>query len=172
MKGRYFWALVLVVVGVWILLGNLGILPGFSWGVFVPIVLILIGLAIILSRTGRAGEFQQVTDSLALEGATSARIVFKHGAGRLRVGAGAPAGQVLAGTFAGGVEKETVRHGETIDVTLRTPSQEWSSWVFPWNWSGRGGGFEWDVRLSSEPGLAPDSRPARERAGWTSRVCA
>jgi hypothetical protein len=51
MKGRYFWALVLVVVGVWILLGNLGILPGFSWGIFIPTLLILAGLVIILSRT-------------------------------------------------------------------------------------------------------------------------
>lgn len=154
MRGRYFWALVLVVVGVWILLSNLGILPGFSWGIFVPILLILVGLAMILSRTGRAAEFQRVPDSLALDGATSARITFKHGAGRLLVAAGAPAGQMLAGTFAGGVEKEAVRRGETIDITLRTPAQEWSSWVFPWNWSGRGSGFEWDVHISPEPGLA------------------
>ena len=80
MKGRYFWALVLVVVGVWILLDNLGILPGFRWGVFVPILLILAGLAMILSRTGRAVGLREVTDSLALDGATFAQITFKHGA--------------------------------------------------------------------------------------------
>ena len=154
MKGRYFLAPVLVVVGVWLLLNNLGILPAFSWGIFVPILLILMGLAMILSRTGDSVELQQVTDSLALDGATTARITFKHGAGRLRVGAGAPVGQVLAGTFAGGVEKKTVRRGDTIDLTLRPPTQEWSSGLFPWNWSGRSGGFEWDVRLSAEPGLA------------------
>jgi hypothetical protein len=153
MRGRHFWALALVVAGVWILLDNLGVLPGFRWGIFLPILLILAGLAMILSRTGRTAEFGQVADSLALDGATSAQITFKHGAGRLRVSGGAPGGMVLAGTFAGGVEKETARRGETLDVALRTPAQGWSGWAFPWNWSGRGGGFDWDVRLSPDVGL-------------------
>jgi hypothetical protein len=141
-----------VVVGVWVLLYNLGVLPAFSWGIFGPVILILIGLSLLLGR-GRGGEHRRDTVSVPLEGATSATVVFKHGAGKLRVSAGAPTDPLVAGTFVGGLDPEVTRHGGAVEVTLRTPSHEWGAWAFPWNWWGRDAGFDWDVTLNPGPVL-------------------
>ena len=50
---RNLLALVLIVAGVFALLANLGVLWWFSWGIFWPALLILIGAAVLIGRALR-----------------------------------------------------------------------------------------------------------------------
>lgn len=55
-RDRQMWgALVLIAVGLIFLVDNLGIIPRFEWGIFWPVILIVIGLALIWRRWGRGG---------------------------------------------------------------------------------------------------------------------
>jgi len=141
---RVFWPLMLVAAGVLFLLDNLGWLPGNAWNWIWPIVLIAFGLSLLLRRG--AGP-EPVEDSTSLDGATSARLNFKHGAGTLALSNGAGPDELYHGEFGGGVDKHLNRQGDHVDVTLQARQQDWVQWMFPWNWAGRRG-FDWSVRLS------------------------
>jgi len=148
MRARYLWAIVLIVIGVWFLMDNLGFFGGRAWSIFWPIVLIVVGLGFLLSRY-RPARFVGVEDHLALDGATSAKITFRHGAGRLNLTAGADPGRLYSGSFGGGIDKQVRRTGDTLDVVLQPSQQDWARWVVPWNWFGSRTGLDWDLRLVS-----------------------
>jgi fatty acid desaturase len=40
-----FWAVVLVLIGLFALLANLNIIPGLNWDIFWPVLLIIIGVS-------------------------------------------------------------------------------------------------------------------------------
>jgi hypothetical protein len=147
MRSHYFWPITLILLGVLLLLDNLGILPGGAWGWIWPIVLIWLGLSLLLGRRGRA-RFELVEDSLPLDGATSARMKLRHGAGRLVVRAGAAPALLFAGTFGGGVDKHVDRSGDLLDVVLQAAAQDWTRWMGPWNWGGQPGGLNWTLGLN------------------------
>jgi hypothetical protein len=116
-----------------------------------PVVLIAVGVGIVLTaipasrgRSDEKGRSEQV--AVPLQGATEARVVLKHGAGRLRVGSEASAGSVLEGRFGAGVETRVDRRGQRVDVVLDGPVRDW--W-FPWNWGPRGM-LDWDVELARD----------------------
>jgi hypothetical protein len=148
MRARYLWAVVLIVVGVWFLLDNLGVLGHRAWSIFWPIALIVVGLGLLLSRY-RPARFVAMGDHLALEGATVAKITFRHGAGRLNVTAGAGTGLLYSGSFGGGIERKVRRVGDALDVVLQPSQQDWARWIVPWSWFGARAGMDWDVRLGS-----------------------
>jgi hypothetical protein len=148
MRPRYFWPLVLIVLGVLLLLDNLGLLPGSAWGYIWPSLLILLGLSLLLARRG---SLETVEDSTPLDGAGSAAVTFRHGAGELTVRGGAPPEQAYVGQFGGGVDKRVSRAGDRLDVTLQARSDDWWRWMGPWNFSR---GLEWNVQLNSAVPLA------------------
>ena len=52
-RREYFWPLVLVVVGVYLLLNNLGLLDWLRFEIVWPILLILLGVWLIIRRQRR-----------------------------------------------------------------------------------------------------------------------
>lgn len=149
MSSRLFWPLFLVAVGVLFLLDNFGWLPGNAWNWLWPLLLIFFGLSLLLRRG--AGP-EPVEDSASLDGATSARLTFKHGAGVLALHGGAGPDELFHGVFGGGIDKRLDRHGDHVEVTVQAREQDWAQWMIPWNWGGRG--FDWDVRLTPAARLA------------------
>jgi len=129
------------------------VLPeGFSVG---PVVLIAVGVAVLLAALPVAeGAIPSTTESIPLEGATSARVALRHGAGRLTVVPQSDPGILLRGTFHGGVDRKIRRDGGGVEISL---DQTWRGW------SGRGWrhgvrGFEWTVGLTNAIPLSLDVR--------------
>ncbi|MFB3739214.1 MAG: LiaI-LiaF-like domain-containing protein [Candidatus Velamenicoccus archaeovorus] len=163
------WPLVLIAIGVWLFLERL-LFGGWWQGSFAgalvliaiggvsflqdvdaisedvsvwPVVLIAVGLAVVLSampsRGRRAGP---VRETVALDGATSARVVIRHGAGELTVASQVNPALLVEGTFGARVRKRVRRDGDRLEVSL----EHEGGWAAPW---GRGGGpLDWTVGLS------------------------
>jgi hypothetical protein len=132
----------LVTIGAVWLVNNLGLLR--TDIPIAPVVLILVGTAAVLTATRPAASPTTASESaeLALDGAPRARLVLNHGAGTLRVAAGARDGLLYAGRFAGGVQQEIRRNGDRLEVRLQpSPGDSWLWRRTP---------ITWDL------GLAPD----------------
>jgi hypothetical protein len=148
MSSRLFWPLLLILFGVLLLLDNLDLLPGSVFGYVWPLLLIFFGASLLLSRGGRP---EPVEDATTLEGARSAQVTLKHGAGELVVQDGAAAGLLYSGLFAGGVDKHLDRQGDRLLVTLEGKAPDWFRWPGPMF---GGHGMNWDLRLSDAVPLA------------------
>ncbi len=144
---RFFWGLIIVVLGVLLLLQTMGFLAWNAWAYFWPFFLILAGLWIFLrpavTRGQMGGQMESTSLAIPQENAVDAYIEFHHGAGTLAVGSLAAVGNILDGTFGGGVVHSLDRYGTTARVKLRAEAQR--LW---WNW-GPGDGFRWNVHLSN-----------------------
>ncbi len=150
---------VLVILGIFALLQVLLNVAGINfriWWLFWPLVLIAGGVWIVLGiwRSGlpvAPAEQAQVP----LEGAAEADVTVRHGAGRLSVAAGAGAGQLLSGTFGGGLDAARTLDGKRLKVDMRVKERDVSRWIFgPW---GRGWGpgmLDWDFTLNPSVPLA------------------
>lgn len=149
-RDRLLWGVVLTALGVVLLLRQLGILPvALSWQVLGPLLLIGLGAWVLWAATTQR---EPETDRLnvPLEGVERARIVVKHGAGRLQVGPAMGSGDLLSGTFVGGVLHRLTRTGDAAELELRMPDgTAWMSWPL---W-GRSQGFAWNVELNSQVAL-------------------
>jgi hypothetical protein len=145
-RDTLFWGSILILAGILLMLGNLGVLEVNVWSLIWPLFLIALGLWVLWGVLfGRPpAETEEVT--IPLEGAGQARVRINHGAGRLRVGPGAGPGDLVTGTFGGGVNQRVRRDGETLDVKM---SVRGHSFVMPWTWGARGA-FDWSVELSGE----------------------
>jgi hypothetical protein len=170
------WPILLLAVGLWILLVRLtgwwGHFGGFAaplvllaiGGMLVlrdagaidpdvavwPVVLIAVGLGILLEaalgrRERERGRTTSVSVPLDAE-ARSARLVIRHGAGRLRMAAGAGSGMLIEGTVAGEVTPEVRREDGRMEVTLR-PERGWGH-----------APIEWDLGLTGDVPLALELR--------------
>jgi hypothetical protein len=146
-RGNVFLGFVLILVGVLFLLSTTGILKGISpWDLIWPTFLIGIGLWILFGNLiGRrsAGETRQV--SIPLEGAASARVKIAHGAGRLSLDSRAAPGELLTGSFTGGVESKLDRSGSEVKVKLRVPD-----FSFPFINLGWTRSIDWTIGLSRD----------------------
>jgi hypothetical protein len=110
---------------------------------FWPSLLILLGGWILFGYFLRGqGETEQVT--IDLQGASQAALKLSHGAGRLILSAGAPAGQLLFGSFAGGVKQSAHKSGERLEAHI-----EANPMIFP-PFFGGWQGLEWDIKLNRD----------------------
>lgn len=156
MQRRFFfstlWAIILILVGVLLILSNLGVIQINVWGLVWPLLLLGAGVWILWNALAqRAGpETQEAV--VRLEGASRGRVHVRHGAGRLAVAAGSAPDVLLAGTFAGGVDCQTNREGDLLAVDLRVPQGE-ALWARPWNW-GPAGALHWRLELNRDVPLA------------------
>jgi hypothetical protein len=141
-----FWGIVLIVVGVLLLLGALGIIPAGS-GLIWPLLVIAAGAWLVWAALNRPGKIEVQEASIPLGDATWAQVSIHHGAGRLNIAPGAPAGQLASGSFGGGLDFRADRSEDLLDVRMRIPDQG-SRWANPWSWSD--GALDWNVRLSSD----------------------
>ena len=163
-RSGLIWGAVLIILGILLLVDNLGLLDALGinlWGVIWPLLLILFGVWVLWGAFGgrRALESEQVI--IPLEGASQAEVRFNHGAGRLAIAAGASAGNLVEGTFSGGVDLKTSRAGDTLKVDLSVPPGR--MWFFPFNW-GQRYGYEWTVGLSRDVRLNLDLRTGANEA--------
>lgn len=143
-RGSLFWGFVLVIIGVILLLDNLGLLGSINvWNLLWPSFLIAFGIWILFGTLFRRAPATQHT-SIPLEGAQKASIRIGHGAGRLDVHAGVGTGILVEGDFAGGLDYQSKREGDELDVKLRVPED-----VFPFHWPS-GYMLDWTLSLAGE----------------------
>lgn len=144
-RGNWFWAIVLILLGVLLLLSNLGVI-GDVWPIFWPLALVALGVWMLLGALlwrQRAGV-EAVT--VPLEGASRASVRVRHGAGRLQAAGGLEPGQLMKGEFGSGLDYRARRHGDRVELDMRVPNVG-----FPWGWGWGGRGFlDWSFALSSE----------------------
>jgi hypothetical protein len=141
-----FWGFVLILLGGLMFLNAADIrLPrGISpMQLFWPSVLILLGGWFMFGYFLR-GNVEEEQLSMDLQGASQASLKLSHGAGRLMLGAGASAGQLLSGTFAGGVKQRAHKSGDRLDAHI-----EARPFIFP-PFFGGWQGLEWNVNLNRD----------------------
>jgi hypothetical protein len=145
-KSNVFWGSVIVLLGAVLLASNLGGLGNRVWVFFWPGLIILAGVWFLLRSNWKTAPVETVSSNIPLEGAADAEIEFKHGAGRLVVDGSAQPGDLISGSFVGGVSPEVTKNGSTTKVTLHSPSMQ----GFPENWGMGGHGLEWKVGVSQQ----------------------
>ncbi len=151
------WPLIIIAIGVRILLRTASPRRTFT-GEQVAIPLATLGSAqpaapaLQTASAPTPAGAQPATEQAAipLAAARRARIHIQHGAGRLEVRAGAPAGQILSGSFKGGLDYRTSLEGDMLAVQMHVPSSI-SPIVGPWNW---GESLDWSFGLNGEIPLA------------------
>jgi hypothetical protein len=135
-----FWGLFLVLLGGLILAVNFGVLPPLTWNLLWPLALVALGAWIVIGAfvRPRSAEGQRV--SVPLEGAQAARVIVRHGAGRLDVSGGAAPDELFSGDFVGLRHRESVSgSGVVADLSL---DEDWPRWE-------RGAtGLDWSLRLT------------------------
>jgi hypothetical protein len=146
---RIFWAVVLVAAGFLFLLNNLGIFNINLWNLFWPTLLIVLGIWFLVGTATGTAEFEMEEGSVDLEGAESASLTVKYGAGRMRLDASAEAGKLVSGTFANGLDARVKQVDSALDVVLQPHTQSFPEVFFPGNWI-TGRGLSWDFGLSRE----------------------
>lgn len=150
-----FWGVLLIMVGGLFLLNTLDILSFDVWRLFWPLILILGGLWILVGLTGGrrdfSGEPEQAT--IPLEGASRAHVRVQHGAGRLYVSGRAGEGELLSGTFGAGLDARVRREGDGLRVRLEPARDSWWGMFSPRMWRGRGP-IDWDFSLNGDVPLS------------------
>ncbi len=146
-RGSFFWGMVFVVFGGLLLLDNFAILRFSVWKLFWPTLVILLGVWILYQSQYGGQVLESETASVALEDASNARISLHHGAGELRLSGGAAEGELISGTFDGGVEQSTKRVGDRLDAKLKVSTQGFPFVFVPWIW-GPGNRIRWDLAIN------------------------
>jgi LiaF transmembrane domain len=147
-RGRVFWGLVILLVGVLLLLDTLGYLGGINiWGLIWPLFLIALGGWILWNYSTR-GSRQVEHIAIPVEDAQRARIRFLHGAGRIDIIAGTSQEALIEGDFGGGLDISKNQNGEELEIRLKMPGS-----IFPFDWS-PGQTLDWSARLKRDIPLA------------------
>jgi hypothetical protein len=129
LRGSLFWGIVLIILAAFLLLNQQGWLKGDVLGYFWPAVIILFGIWLLvgaLSRGRLAAQKQSI--SIPLEGGQRARIKMEHAAGKLNIQAGAAPGELLNGSFGSEVEVKSTLEADQQKVKLRSSPDFWM-WV-------------------------------------------
>ena len=145
-----FWGAFLILLGGLMFLNSAGIhLPrGINpMQLFWPSVLILFGGWILFGYFLRGNvETEQV--SIDLQGASQASLKLSHGAGRISVGSGAAPGQLLTGSFAGGIKHSSHRSGDSLDAHLESRPFAFPPFISGWQDQG------WNFNLNRDIPIA------------------
>ena len=161
-RGSLFWGTLILIAGVFLLVGNLfpNLFGNVSvWDIIWPLAIVLAGAWMLMRPAMGRRNLETQTVNEPLNGASDADIRLYHGAGRLSLRPSGTPGVLLSGTCVGGVSVNTVRSGPSARLELRSQAgQDWMS--FP-NFSGTYG-YAWDlvvtpeipVRLSLETGAS------------------
>jgi hypothetical protein len=127
LRGSLFWGIVLILLAIFLLMSQQGWLKGDIFGYFWPAVVILFGIWLLIGAIGR-GQHREGTHSLSipLEGAGSARIKLDHGAGRLNIHSGTSSSEVLNGTFGAEVIHTSLLDSGNLQVKVRNSPHFWA----------------------------------------------
>jgi hypothetical protein len=150
-RGNWFWGVFLILLGGLFLLNTVGLLDVNVWGLIWPILLILVGVWFLLAVFIAPKERVSEAGSIPLEGAQRAKIRFHHGAGRLTVRSGAEPGQLVTGTFVGGLDYKARVVGDELNVEMSPRDRfVFPTVITPWLWRGGGGMLDWEVELAED----------------------
>jgi hypothetical protein len=146
-RGSIFWGSLILVMGVILLINQF--VPGFNaWGVFWPLVLVGLGVWFLMGQRwagSRNLENEQV--HIPLADIRDARITMHHGAGKLEIMSSGTPGELLSGSFWGGVEQRLDRSGSSARLDLRTASLPvFTGWPFVMV----NEGLSWNIGLTRE----------------------
>lgn len=139
-----FWGAILILAGALFLFSNLGILSIDVGAILWPLIIILIGVWMLVGVFMRR-NFETEHANVPLEGASQAHLRLRHGAGRLKLGAGAEPGDLLDGDFDGGIEVSSRRSGDALDVTISPKTQ----WATPFSW-GPNNSLNWTMNIARD----------------------
>jgi hypothetical protein len=145
-RSALFFGVLVVLLGAVLLAINLNLVSSAIWRFFWPAVLVLLGVSFILEPMMLKGKMETVDRSIPSDNATDAQITFNYGAGVLNVGASSISGELIGGTFMGGITEDVNRSGNHVDVKLNSPTDL----MFPGNWVYGQRGLDWNVRLTKE----------------------
>lgn len=143
-SSRVFWGVMILILGGLLLLRSLGIINWNVWLIFWPALLIGAGVWLLLGPSRRSGGSEVVNQEYPLEAIEEAVVDVHHGAGTLHIGGGTNPGQLMAGTFNGGVESRLEKIGTGASLTISPPSNV--VWNIPFGVGNEG--FRWDFRLT------------------------
>lgn len=162
-RWNLFWAIVLIIVGTLLLLDNLGLLAFDYWSLLGPSLLVALGLWILLSKPRRLETVEGESLTIPLQGATQAKVSIRHGAGRLSVGGGAAAGDLLTGSFEGGLGHRTLKEGNTIRCSLHGSSDFLPLPGLAGSWRD---GLNWDVAFNPDIPTALNCRTGASESSF------
>jgi hypothetical protein len=138
-RSGLFWGVILLLIGLLLLLSNLGIIAVNVWGAVWAVVLIALGVGILWGTVVGPGAADGDAITIPLEDATSARVRVKHGAGRLRVSGGAAPDALVEGTLSSGLDYQARRIGDELDVEMSP--RRFPFFMAPWSWGREGLGW-------------------------------
>ncbi|MBT3390496.1 MAG: hypothetical protein HN413_08800 [Chloroflexi bacterium] len=152
-RNSAFWGFVFILFGGLMMLNTLGWLHFNIWRVFWPSMVILLGIWVLWQAQmgGTALESENIV--IPLEGARQARVVIHHGAGELRLRSGASPHNLLEGAFDGGVDQQSRRRDDNLDVSLKVHHQGIPFVFFPGMFNS-GSRIAWDMRMNADIPLA------------------
>jgi hypothetical protein len=143
---------VLVVLGVFALLQVVLDVIGIHFRIgslFWPLLLIGIGVWIVTGFSrGSASDTPREEASVPLDGAAEAAVTVRHGAGRLTIGSGASADQLLSGSFGGGLATTKSMDAKRLRLEMSVRDRDVSHYIFgPWR-RGWAGTLDWDFTIN------------------------
>ena len=126
LRGSLFWGIVLIVLAIFLLSSQQGWIKGDIFGYFWPVIVVLLGIWLLVGalskgNSGAAGQ----TISIPLENAHTARLKLDHGAGRLNVRSGAASPELLNGIFGSEVDASSRLDGDQLQAKIRNSPHFW-----------------------------------------------
>jgi hypothetical protein len=121
-RNSLFWGFAVLLLGVVLLVSNLNILKINGWTLFWPLLLVLLGVWFLLGPALGKKSMDTVQTTIPMENTTAAEVSFHHGAGRLEVNGSARPGELLNGWFTGGVTSEIHRNAGYTELQLNAPA--------------------------------------------------
>ena len=141
-----FWGSLFVIAGALLLLNNLGVLQVNVWRLIWPTFIIAMGVWTLLVATQGKDALETEELTLPLEGTKQGKMTLSFGAGQVKIKGDAAAGELLKGSFAGGVDVSSKKDGDFTKLSLKPSSEEIIFTIMPWTWGAR----EWDFGLSRD----------------------
>ncbi len=141
-----FWGSLFILAGILLLLDNFGILNVDIWRLIWPSFIIAVGAWTLWTATNGTDALEVEELALPLNGTKQGKMTLSFGAGQVKVHGRVAEGELLSGTFVGGVEKSIHNENEFTDLSLQPSSAEIFSKIMPWTWGAR----EWQFGLSQK----------------------
>ena len=141
-----FWGGLFMLAGVLLLASNLNILRVNVWELIWPTFIIAMGVwTLWAAKQGtEAMEIEEVT--IPLDGIAQAKMSIGFGAGQVKVDNSATAGNLLSGSFIGGLNKTLRRQDDAAELELKPADADFIQVIMPWAWGAR----EWKLGLNDQ----------------------
>jgi predicted membrane protein len=126
-RGSLFWGIVLILLAALLLFRQQGWIMGDIFGYLWPAIIVLFGIWLLIGALGKGRSRAAMQNiSIPLESARSARIKMDHAAGRLNIRAGASSTELLNGDFGTEVDYKSKVEADQIQVKLRNSPHFWA----------------------------------------------